>query len=113
MKNRLISTIATVGLLLTSCSLDMQYLNGPAAGTFPANEAEAMSGLLGAYKNLTDMDASSTPFPAIQDNATDIGASRINTSNYTDQIRSQISTQNGMVEKLYDKIYRGDRKSVV
>lgn len=106
MKKRLIY-IAACGLLLTGCSLDKGYLNGPAAGTFPANKTEATSGLMAAYKNLTLMDASSTPFPGIQDNVTDIGAARINSGNYTDQIRSQTSTQSSLVDKLYKTIYKG------
>lgn len=107
MKNRNIFLTALCALVLTGCSLDRDYLNGPAAGTFPANEKEAMSGLMSAYKNLTLMDASSTPFPAIQDNVTDIGAARVNTANYTDQISSQLSVESALVEKLFKSIYKG------
>lgn len=106
MKKQLIYIVAC-SLLLAGCSLDKEYLNGPAAGTFPANKTEAMSGLFAAYKNLTLMDASSTPFPGIQDNVTDIGATRINASNYTEQIRSQTSTQSALIDKLYKTIYKG------
>lgn len=99
--------IAISGLMTTGCSLDKGYLNGPSAGTFPATREEALSGLMSAYKNLTLMDASSTPFPGIQDNVTDIGAARVNTANYTQQLLSQFSTENALSEKLYNSIYKG------
>ncbi|MEG2770783.1 MAG: RagB/SusD family nutrient uptake outer membrane protein, partial [Alistipes sp.] len=107
MKRKLFFSIAIFSLSLAGCSLDKEYLNGPSAGTFPASKEEAFSGLFGAYKNLSNMDSSSTPFPGIQDNATDIGAARINTTNYTDQVRSQFSTQSTLAEKLYKQIYKG------
>lgn len=106
-KRNIFFLTALCGLMTVSCSLDREYLNGPVTGTFPSNEKEAMSGLMSAYKNLTLMDASSTPFVAIQDNCTDIGAARINTANYTDQIRSQLSVESALVEKLFKSIYKG------
>ena len=69
------------GLLATGCSLDRTYLNGPNASTFPASKAEVEAGVFATYKALTLIDASSTPLPGIQDNASDIGASRINAKN--------------------------------
>lgn len=100
--------IAIGGLLTTGCSLDREYLNGPSAGAFPATADEALSGLMSAYKNLTLMDSSSTPFPGIQDNVTDIGSTRVtSTANYIDQLRSQFSTENALSEKLYKQIYKG------
>lgn len=100
--------IAIGGLMTTGCSLDKEYLNGPSAGAFPATADEALSGLMSAYKNLTLMDSSSTPFPGIQDNVTDIGSTRVtSTANYIDQLRSQFSTENALSEKLYKLIYKG------
>lgn len=107
MKKTLIYSAVCSLMLAGGCSLDREYLNGPYAGKFPANESEALSGLLAAYKNLTLMDASSTPFPGIQDNMTDIGAARINSANYTSQLLSQTSTQSALVEKLFSQIYKG------
>lgn len=92
--------------LLFSCSLDRQYLNGPNAATFPATKSEVESGVFAAYKGLTLIDASSTPFPGIQDNATDIGVSRINVANYNYQQQSKIAIDNSWIKKVYSNIFK-------
>ena len=85
---KIILGAALCGLLAAGCSLDKSYLNGPNALTFPASKAEVEAGVFAAYKGLTLIDASSTPFPGIQDNASDIGASRLNAANYNYQQQS-------------------------
>ena len=85
MKNKIITGIALCSLFITGCSLDKAYLNGPNASTFPATKSEVEAGVFATYKGLTLIDASSTPFPGIQDNASDIGASRLNAANYNYQ----------------------------
>ena len=72
MKNKIITGIALCSLFITGCSLDKAYLNGPNASTFPATKSEVEAGVFATYKGLTLIDASSTPFPGIQDNASDI-----------------------------------------
>ena len=61
---KIILGAALCGLLAAGCSLDKSYLNGPNALTFPASKAEVEAGVFAAYKGLTLIDASSTPFPA-------------------------------------------------
>ena len=104
---KIILGAALCGLLAAGCSLDKSYLNGPNALTFPASKAEVEAGVFAAYKGLTLIDASSTPFPAgIQDNASDIGASRLNAANYNYQQQSKLPTDNAWVEKVYNNIYK-------
>lgn len=91
---------------LISCSLDRDYLNGPNASSFPSSKEEVESGVFGTYKGLTLIDAASTPFPGIQDNASDIGASRINIANFTNQQQSKIAIDNAWVQKVYQNIYK-------
>ena len=99
---KIILGAALCGLLAAGCSLDKSYLNGPNALTFPASKAEVEAGVFAAYKGLTLIDASSTPFPGIQDNASDIGASRLNAANYNYQQQSKLPTDNAWVEKVYN-----------
>ena len=101
---KIILGAALCGLLAAGCSLDKSYLNGPNALTFPASKAEVEAGVFAAYKGLTLIDASSTPFPRIQDN--DIGASRLNAANYNYQQQSKLPTDNAWVEKVYNNIYK-------
>lgn len=103
---KIILGAALCGLLAAGCSLDKSYLNGPNALTFPASKAEVEAGVFAAYKGLTLIDASSTPFPGIQDNASDIGASRLNAANYNYQQQSKLPTDNAWVEKVYNNIYK-------
>jgi len=91
---------------MTGCSLDRDYLNGPNAGSFPASPSEVEAGVFATYKGLTLIDASSTPFPGIQDNASDIGASRLNAANYNDQQMSKVATTNAWVLKVYTQIFK-------
>ena len=106
MKNKIITAIALCSLFITGCSLDKAYLNGPNASTFPATKSEVEAGVFATYKGLTLIDASSTPFPGIQDNASDIGASRINAANYNYQQQSKLPPSNAWVTKVYTQIYK-------
>ena len=108
---KIILASALCGLLTTGCSLDKTYLNGPNASTFPASQVEVEAGVFAAYKGLTLIEASSTPFPGIQDNASDIGASRLNSANYNYQQQSKIPTNNAWVEKVYTYIYKAAARS--
>lgn len=106
MKNKIITAIALCSLFITGCSLDKAYLNGPNASTFPATKSEVEAGVFATYKGLTLIDASSTPFPGIQDNASDIGASRLNAANYNYQQQSKLPPSNAWVTKVYTQIYK-------
>lgn len=91
---------------ISGCSLDKEYLNGPNAASFPASKDEVQAGVFAAYKGLTAISVSSTPFPGIQDNATDIGASRLNNANYNHQQTSKIVPSNGWVKTVYTHLYK-------
>ena len=106
MKNKIITGIALCSLFITGCSLDKAYLNRPNASTYPATKSEEEAGLYATDKGLTLIDASSTPFPGIQDNASDIGASRINAANYNYQQQSKLPPSNAWVTKVYTQIYK-------
>jgi len=97
--------IALLAATVSSCNLDKEPLNGPATGTFPTNETEAESGLLGAYKALTLLDASSTPFLHVLDNITDIGYARPG-NNYTPGITSSYTTDNALATKPWTAHYK-------
>ena len=96
---------AACSLFAASCTIDRQYLNGPDASGFPSNQDEVESGMFAAYKALTSLDASSTPFPGIQDNCTDIGAPRVATANYNHQQTGAYKTSSGWVEKMYSQMF--------
>lgn len=93
------------GLTFTSCDLDKDPLNGPTTGTFPANAQEAEYGLLGAYKALTLLEASSTPFVHVIDNLTDVGYARPG-NNYTPGITSSYTTDNALATKPWSALYK-------
>lgn len=96
------------------CDVERSYLNGPDASSFPASKAEVEAGVFAIYKGLTNFYASGTPYPGVEDNATDIGASRVNVAAYNDQIQSKIALNNSIVTKYYEYFYKTiDRKSVV
>lgn len=107
MKNRIkiYFGIALLAATVSSCNLDKEPLNGPATGTFPSNETEAENGLLGAYKALTLLDASSTPFLHVLDNITDIGYARPG-NNYTPGITSSYTTDNTLATKPWTAHYK-------
>lgn len=90
---------------LYSCSPDLESLNGPSTGTFPANANEAQMGLYGAYQNISKLDAASTPLWHVMDNITDIGYARPGT-NYTSPITSAIATDNALVNKPWQTHYQ-------
>lgn len=92
-------------LTLYSCKIDRSSLNGPSTGTFPANAKEAEMGLYGAYKSLSELDASSTPIWHVMDNITDIGYARPGT-NYTSPITSALTTDNALTVKPWEFHYR-------
>ena len=106
MKNRILTLAAISAICLTGCSLDREYLNGPNASTFPASKEEVEAGVFAAYKGLGLLTASDTPYPGIQDNASDIGAGRLNSSNYNDQQTGKLTPTNPWVTKVYDNIYK-------
>ena len=96
---------AICGLFAASCTIDRGYLNGPDASGFPSSQAEVESGLFAAYKTLTSIDASSTPFIGIQDNCADTGAPRV-ASVYNKQQMGTIPTDNAYITKVYTQIYK-------
>ncbi len=103
-KNILLITL--VGLALCSCDLDKSYLNGPSAGTFPASESEVQAGLFAAYKNLGNLDVSSTPWIGVRDNAADIGTARLNNANFQYQQQGMVQIDNALVKKVYNWIFK-------
>lgn len=62
-------------------------------------------GLLGAYKGLSLLDASSTPIWHVMDNITDIGYARPG-NNYTSPITSSITTDNALATKPWAAHYK-------
>ena len=106
MKKILISTIFVGLLAMGGCDIERNYLNGPDASSFPASKAEVESGVFAIYKGLTNFNASSTPYPGVEDNATDIGASRVNVAAYNDQIQSKVALNNSIVTKYYEYFYK-------
>ncbi|NQD71054.1 RagB/SusD family nutrient uptake outer membrane protein [Sphingobacterium shayense] len=101
----IIGISALSAVLLSSCDLERLPLDGPSAETFPANMQEAELGLLGAYKSLTLLDASSTPIWHVMDNITDIGYARPG-NNYTSPITSSITTDNALATKPWGAHYK-------
>lgn len=93
------------GFLLAGCELDKLPLNGPTTGTFPATEEEAIMGLYGAYKGLTQLDAASTPIWHVMDNITDVGYARPG-NNYTSPITSSLTTDNALAIKPWGVHYK-------
>src|SRR5690606_4014952 len=73
--------------------------------TFPATEEEAIMGLYGAYKGLTQLDAASTPILHVMDNITDIGYARPG-NNYTSPITSSLTTDNALAIKPWEAHYK-------
>ncbi|QNL52008.1 RagB/SusD family nutrient uptake outer membrane protein [Olivibacter sp. SDN3] len=105
MKTIFLGTLILGSLLLSACELDKFPLNGPTAGTFPATEEEAILGLYGAYKGLTQLDAASTPIWHVMDNITDIGYARPG-NNYTSPITSSLTTDNALATKPWGVHYK-------
>ncbi|WP_134089051.1 RagB/SusD family nutrient uptake outer membrane protein [Olivibacter sp. XZL3] len=93
------------GMGLASCELDKFPLNGPSSETFPATEEEAVMGLYGAYKGITQLDAASTPIWHVMDNITDIGYARPG-NNYTSPITSSLTTDNALAIKPWGVHYK-------
>ena len=95
-------------IVITSCSssdMDLEPLNGPTSGTFPASYDEGKMGLFAAYRNLSTLDAASTPIWHVMDNITDIGYARPGT-NYTSPITSSITTTNALTIKPWEIHYK-------
>ncbi|MBZ4191542.1 RagB/SusD family nutrient uptake outer membrane protein [Niabella beijingensis] len=90
---------------LNACRPDLESLNGPSTGTFPANAKEAEMGLFGAYQNISKLDAASTPMWHVMDNITDIGYARPGT-NYTSPITSAVTTDNALANKPWQVHYQ-------
>lgn len=104
-KNIILNLALLTGINLVSCEIDKDPLNGPTVGAFPINAEEAEYGLLGAYKALTLLDASSTPFNHVIDNLTDIGYARPG-NNYTPAITSSFTTDNSLTTKPWAAHYK-------
>ncbi|WP_228404765.1 RagB/SusD family nutrient uptake outer membrane protein [Chryseobacterium wanjuense] len=95
-------------IIITSCSssdMDLEPLNGPTSGTFPASYEEGKMGLFAAYRNLSTLDAASTPMWHVMDNITDIGYARPGT-NYTSPITSSLTTTNALAIKPWEVHYQ-------
>lgn len=103
---RIIIAIALLTSLLSACSLDKGYLNGPNASTFPANEDEIKSGLYAAYKGLSALIVQDTPMVGMLDNATDIATSRIGNSTTQQQQTSQMQVNSAITKNFYTQMYK-------
>lgn len=101
----LITGVLFVVFMTVSCDLDKYPLDGPAVGSFPSNEEEAIMGLLGAYQSISTLDASSTPIWQVMDNITDVGYARPG-NNYTSPITSSLTTDNALANKPWQYYYR-------
>ena len=90
MKNKIITGIALCSLFITGCSLDKSISQRSECVHVPGYEIGGGSGRLrdlqGPYPDRRILDA----VPGIQDNASDIGASRINAANYNYQQQSKL-----------------------
>ena len=107
MLKKIIYLIVSGSLLLSSCSLDREPLNGPSTGNFPASEEEAMAGLYAAYKGLSLLTIKETPFPTrINDCISDIGTYRADAGNQVKSMNSTLTSENSMVEKVYQYVYK-------
>lgn len=107
MLKKIIYLIVSGSLLLSSCSLDREPLNGPTTGNFPASEEEAMAGLYAAYKGLSLLTIKETPFPTrINDCISDIGTYRADAGNQVKSMNSTLTSENSMVEKVYQYVYK-------
>ncbi|MGN0003146.1 MAG: RagB/SusD family nutrient uptake outer membrane protein [Sphingobacterium composti] len=104
-KHIILSLALLTGMNFMSCEIDKEPLNGPTVGAFPVNAEEAEFGLLGAYKALTLLDASSTPFAHVIDNVTDVGYARPG-NNYTPAITSSYTTDNAFAIKPWAAHYK-------
>ncbi len=103
---KIISLILLCACVLSSCSLDREYLNGPNAATFPNSREEVEAGVFAAYKSLTQMTLFDTPLVGVQDNATDIGAARKNYQHTEDQQTSNMQINGQLTSNLYNAIYK-------
>lgn len=107
MLKKIIYLIVSGSLLLSGCSLDREPLNGPTTGNFPASEEEAMAGLYAAYKGLSLLTIKETPFPTrINDCISDIGTYRADAGNQVKSMNSTLTSENSMVEKVYQYVYK-------
>ena len=107
MLKKIIYLVVSGSLLLSSCSLDREPLNGPSSGNFPASEEEAMAGLYAAYKGLANMTIKETPFPTrINDCISDIGTYRTGAGNQIKAMSSTLTSDNSMCEKVYKTVYK-------
>lgn len=102
MKHNIFASILCGALLFSACSLDCEYQNGPASGSFPNSESEALAGTLAAYKYIGEMNATSTAFPYRGgDAATDVGSYRADGQNYYKQLNSTLSGDQTLVVKMW------------
>lgn len=102
--------IAAAAVSAASCSLDREYQNGPATGTFPATQEEALAGVLVSYKNLGNgsFQQQYNPFPnRFIDHVTDIGCTRsAKLGEWALFETSAVTSQSSVVKALYTGIYK-------
>lgn len=102
--------IALAATLAVSCSLDREYQNGPATGSFPASAEEARAGVLVSYKNLGNgsFQQQYNPFPyRFIDHVTDIACTRsAKLGEWAQFEQSTITSQSSVVKALYTGIYK-------
>ena len=93
--------------LTLGCSLDRTPLSGPSTGTFPADEKEALAGVLAAYKSLANNEQYRQPFPERWlDNLTDEAAMRTVLSKWPDYTQSIITSSYSGVTDTYARLYK-------
>lgn len=105
MKKNIITLLLSV-VLLSSCSLDREPLDGPSTGTFPATAEEAEAGLLAAYKSLANDVHQYNPANRWYDQLSDIGAMRTTMSSWPNFGLSTVTSSLSHVENTYTRIYK-------
>lgn len=93
-------------MIVSSCSLDKEPLDGPTSDAFPSSYDEALSGMFAAYKSLGDLTGNDTPWWEVSDEITDIGVSRRNTAKYREMISSSATGENALAVMLYKDMYK-------
>lgn len=98
--------LLAISLLLASCSLERNPLNGPSSGTFPASADEAYAGTLAAYKKIGNMTVSNQYWPyRSQDAASDIFTFRVGTANFIKQLNGTLTSDHAVIEKEYKQVF--------
>ncbi len=108
MKKIFISFMAAA-LVLSGCNeaLDRHPLNGPASGTFPSSEEEALAGVLAAYKGWANLTIQNCQWPQrTEDAATDIAVGRNGNNNFLLQVKNTLTPETALIPKIYKQIYK-------